>query len=152
MNSELSRTAPTANPFEQDSSGLGTRERLVAAALAAFIENGYSARVHDIARLAGFTSGAVYVHFPSRADLLDEAIASEAARLIDLCSSAPVDVVLDRAAAQVVLEGLALLGRKNDPLVRAALDRLGVSVDAAHDGSSSADFYGAIARRALSAT
>lgn len=43
-----------------------------------FLEKGYGGtRVQDIARKAGFTSGALYVHFPSRTALLGEAIIRE---------------------------------------------------------------------------
>ena len=55
-----------------------TRERLVRAAIEVFLEKGYGGtRVQDIARRAGFTSGALYVHFPSRTALLGEAIIRE---------------------------------------------------------------------------
>ena len=55
-----------------------TRERLIRAAIEVFLEKGYGGtRVQDIARRAGFTSGALYVHFPSRTALLDEAIIRE---------------------------------------------------------------------------
>lgn len=57
---------------------LDTRERLVRAAIEVFLEKGYGGtRVQDIARRAGFTSGALYVHFPSRTALLGEAIMRE---------------------------------------------------------------------------
>ena len=57
---------------------LDTRERLVRAAIEVFLEKGYGGtRVQDIARRAGFTSGALYVHFPSRTALLGEAIIRE---------------------------------------------------------------------------
>lgn len=54
---------------------LDTRERLVRAATEVFLERGYGGtRVQDIARRAGYTSGALYQHFPSRTALLAEAI------------------------------------------------------------------------------
>jgi AcrR family transcriptional regulator len=52
-----------------------TRERLVRAAAEVFREKGYTGtRVVDIARRAGFTSGALYAHFDNRAELLAEAL------------------------------------------------------------------------------
>src|SRR4051794_9067987 len=66
-----------ATPGSQDPD-LDTRERLVRAAIEVFLEKGYGGtRVQDIARRAGFTSGALYVHFPSRTALLGEAIIRE---------------------------------------------------------------------------
>lgn len=65
-------------PKGNDDPVLDTRERLVRAAIEVFLEKGYGGtRVQDIARRAGFTSGALYVHFPSRTALLGEAIIRE---------------------------------------------------------------------------
>jgi AcrR family transcriptional regulator len=108
-----------------------TRERLVRAAIEVFLEKGYGGtRVQDIARRAGFTSGALYVHFPSRTALLGEAIIREgdailssmvtklaetrpgegriAGLLAELSGSEPSD--LDR----LLLEALALATRDAD--------------------------------------
>ena len=58
-------------PASQEVVETNTRERLVNAAVEVFLERGYGGtRVQDIARKAGFTSGALYVHFPSRSALL----------------------------------------------------------------------------------
>ena len=47
------------------------RERLVEAATAVFAERGYDgARVGDIARRAGLTTGAIYSNFTGKAQLL----------------------------------------------------------------------------------
>lgn len=55
-----------------------TRQRLVAAARDAFLEQGYQATsVAQIARRAGLTTGAIYSNFSSKAALLAEAIANE---------------------------------------------------------------------------
>ncbi|NLA36064.1 MAG: TetR/AcrR family transcriptional regulator [Actinobacteria bacterium] len=63
---------------------LDTRERLVRAAIEVFLEKGYGGtRVQDIARRAGFTSGALYVHFPSRTALLGEAIMREGQTIME---------------------------------------------------------------------
>jgi AcrR family transcriptional regulator len=52
-----------------------TRERLVAAAIEVFHRDGYErARVQDIARAAGLTTGAIYANYRGKAELLTEAI------------------------------------------------------------------------------
>jgi AcrR family transcriptional regulator len=54
------------------------RARLLAAAVEVFAERGYDgAGVHEIARRAGFTHGAVYSHFRSKAELLVAAIRAQ---------------------------------------------------------------------------
>lgn len=61
-----------------------TRSRIVGAAAEVFREKGYTGtRVIDIARRAGFTSGALYSYFDSRADLLAEAVAEASSRMLD---------------------------------------------------------------------
>lgn len=60
-----------------------TRERLIQAAIEVFLEKGYGGtRVQDIAARAGFTSGALYVHFSGRSELLAEAIRTEGDEII----------------------------------------------------------------------
>lgn len=55
-----------------------TRERLVTAAAAVFAEKGYDrAGVHEIARRAGFTTGAIYGRFQGKAELLLAAIEAQ---------------------------------------------------------------------------
>jgi AcrR family transcriptional regulator len=52
-----------------------TRERLLAAAMKVISERGYDGtRVAEVAREAGVTTGAIYNHFDSKADLLTAAI------------------------------------------------------------------------------
>ena len=52
-----------------------TRDRLVAAAIEVFVAQGYDgARVQDIARTAGLTTGAIYANYRGKADLLFDAI------------------------------------------------------------------------------
>ena len=51
--------------------GPSGRERILQAAAEVFAERGYEgARVQEIARRAGMTTGAIYAHFPGRHDLL----------------------------------------------------------------------------------
>jgi AcrR family transcriptional regulator len=55
-----------------------TRDRLLAAAAEVFAEKGYDrAGVQEIARRAGFTTGAIYGRFRGKADLLLAAIGSQ---------------------------------------------------------------------------
>lgn len=57
-----------------------TRERLIASAAKVFAERGYAgARVNEIARDAGLTTGAIYAHYATKADLLCDAIRSHGA-------------------------------------------------------------------------
>jgi TetR/AcrR family transcriptional regulator, repressor for uid operon len=52
-----------------------TRARLIESAVRVFAERGYEgARVGDIARDAGLSSGAIYAHYRSKAELLVDAI------------------------------------------------------------------------------
>ena len=65
-----------------------TRTRLLHAAARVFAKQGYEgSRVGDIAREAGLSSGAIYAHYDSKADLLVDAIRAhgpnELGRLID---------------------------------------------------------------------
>lgn len=54
-----------------------TREQLLASAAKVFAEQGYAgARVSEIARDAGLTTGAIYAHYATKADLLCDAIRS----------------------------------------------------------------------------
>lgn len=57
-----------------------TRERLLKSAAKVFAEQGYAgARVSEIARDAGLTTGAIYAHYATKADLLCDAIRSHGA-------------------------------------------------------------------------
>lgn len=126
---DLRPTAPSV--AESD-----TRERLVRAAADVFREKGYpGSRVQDIARRAGFTSGALYSHFSSRAELLAEAIAVENSELMRLLSdglgtvrsATPTElsdtladyIRLDQSPTdQLLLDGFALCAREPDARVR----------------------------------
>ena len=58
-----------------------TRERLLQAAADVFAERGYDGtRVADIATAAGVSNGALYAHFPSKADLLVDALGEDVRR------------------------------------------------------------------------
>jgi AcrR family transcriptional regulator len=79
-----------------------TRDRLIAAAIEVFAEQGYErARLQDIARTAGLTTGAVYANYRSKAELLFDAIGARAGAELDGLLQGPD--VLD---ARTVLERL----------------------------------------------
>jgi len=59
------------------------RQRLLAAAVAAFSQEGPEATLESIAKDAGVGIGTLYRHFPSREALVDAAYRSELARLCD---------------------------------------------------------------------
>lgn len=129
-----------------------TRERLVRAAVEVFLEKGYGgARVQDIARKAGYTAGALYVHFPSRAALLGEAIVMEGESIIDALinrfSVTPGDGSMSRALAEftnagsgpldiLLLEALALASRDTDAreMLQSSLDKLEAGVRSQVEG------------------
>ena len=51
-----------------------TRQRILDAAAAVFSEQGYQARLSDIAERAGMKAGSLYYHFDSREDLVAEVL------------------------------------------------------------------------------
>lgn len=85
-----------------------TRERLLAAAVEVFVEQGYDgARLQDIARTAGLTTGAVYANFRGKDELLFAAIGARA--------GVEMDALLAEAEGHDPRAFLELLG---DQLVR----------------------------------
>lgn len=119
---------PAAAKQEPD---LDTRERLVRAAIEVFLEKGYGGtRVQDIARRAGFTSGALYVHFPSRTALLGEAIIREGQTIMAALTekigntseghAAAADLLAELSSGEptsldlLLLEALALASRSDE--------------------------------------
>jgi AcrR family transcriptional regulator len=80
-----------------------TRERLVAAAIEVFVEQGYeNARVQDIARAAGLTTGAIYANYRGKTELLLDAITARA--------DAEMDALLHDATGHETRELLGILG------------------------------------------
>src|SRR3954449_13358856 len=78
MNAQSATTKDRESGSDDADETVDTRERLVRAAIEVFLEKGYGGtRVQDIPRRAGFPSGPLYVHFPSRTALLGEAIIRE---------------------------------------------------------------------------
>lgn len=74
--------APDAATVPAD--GDSTRRRLVEAAATVFAERGYDgARVQEIARRAGLTTGAIYANFSGKADLLLAVVTEMGGRELD---------------------------------------------------------------------
>ena len=64
------------------------RERVLAAAGAAFAEAGFDAQVEDIARRAGVGVGTLYRHFPTKDALVDALAEAHFGHLADLLEAA----------------------------------------------------------------
>ncbi len=113
-----------------------TRAKLLEAAAAAFAEQGYDgARVGEIARRAGLSTGAIYAHYPTKAALLVEALRTHSPdELSELLDRGDTDDLLaalrtagqelgdqDPTAGSLVLE--ALVAGRRDPEVAHSLSR-----------------------------
>ena len=113
-----------------------TRERLLAAAVEVFVEQGYEgARVQDIARAAGLTTGAIYANFRGKGELLFDAIGARAAD--------EMAAMLSEARGHEVRELLELLG---DRLVRPR-DQAALLVDAIASARRDPDLAAALRDR-----
>jgi AcrR family transcriptional regulator len=88
-----------------------TRERLLLAAADVFAERGYDGtRVADIATAAGVSNGAMYAHFPSKAELLADALRTHGRRLLaDVFAADP-----DRSITDLLLVIGRWLPRRRD--------------------------------------
>ena len=92
---------------------ISTRERLIAAAIEVFAEQGYEgARLQDIARGAGLTTGAVYANYRGKAELLFDAIGARA--------GAELDGLLSKDLAALNESDGALFKMRRDPRVTMA--------------------------------
>lgn len=89
-----------------------TRERLLRAAADVFARRGYDGtRVADIAAAAGVSNGAMYAHFPSKAELLVAALRAHGRRLLaDAFATDPDQSITDL----LVLAGRWLPRRHDD--------------------------------------
>jgi AcrR family transcriptional regulator len=157
-----------------------TRERLIAAAIEVFEADGYEqARVQDIARTAGMTTGAIYANYRGKGDLLFDAIGARANAELDALlhdrdghdARELLGILGDRLLeprAQVPLLLDALASSRRDPELAALLrDRLRAreelvealveqgkgdgSIDAALDTAAVARFCTVLALGALAA-
>lgn len=105
-----------------------TRDRLVAAALDVFRTHGYEgARVSEIARVAGMTTGAIYGNYRGKAELLLDAIATGTGAEIDALAGATsaagsrhlLEVLgtglMDRRSGDLPLLAEAIVASRRDP-------------------------------------
>jgi AcrR family transcriptional regulator len=75
-----------------------TRKQLINAATRIFAERGYEgATIADIAKHAGLSTGAIYAHYRSKAELLAEAIRAQSAREVSRMLGDDRDVPLTEA-------------------------------------------------------
>ena len=116
-----------------------TRDRLLAAAVEVFVEQGYEgARLHDIAHAAGLTTGAVYANFRGKDELLFAAIGARAEVEMDsLLAEAQVreprallELLGDRLMAPrrqppLLIDAISA-ARRDNALAQALRDRLDV--------------------------
>jgi AcrR family transcriptional regulator len=95
----------TVTTVPATATGPTTRDRLVAAAIQVFVEQGYErARVQDIARAAGLTTGAIYANFRDKRELLLAAIAAR--------FESEVETMFDAAEHTPPRDLLAILGSR----------------------------------------
>jgi AcrR family transcriptional regulator len=116
-----------------------TRDRLIAAAIEVFAEQGYEgARLQDIARAAGLTTGAVYANYRGKAELLFDAIGARAGAELDgllqdtasLGARAVLERLGDRlpesrATGPSLLVDAVAAARRDDDLAALLRERLG---------------------------
>lgn len=113
-----------------------TRDQLIAAAAAVFAEKGYDgAGVQEIARRAGFTTGAIYGRFTGKADLLLAAIEAHThneleqlfaehrfeGRVTDIVTTVGAHLVTDPFDDGQALLLEAFVAARRDPEVRSLL-------------------------------
>lgn len=113
-----------------------TRERLLAAAIGVFEQQGFEqARLQDIARGAGLTTGAVYANFRGKSELLSEAIAVRA--------DTELDTLMSAARGKDARELLAMLGDK----LLAPREQVPLLLDAVAAGRRDPELAGALRHR-----
>ena len=114
-----------------------TRDRLLAAAVEVFVEQGYEgARLQDIARTAGLTTGAIYANFRGKDELLFAAIGARADVEMDSLLTeaqgrnprALLELLGDRLVGArrqppLLIDAIAA-ARRDDELARVLRDRL----------------------------
>jgi AcrR family transcriptional regulator len=105
-----------------------TRAKLLDAAAEVFAEQGYDgARVSEIARRAGLSTGAIYAHYPDKAALLAEAVRThtpdelsallargDADDMLDALRTAGRELGTDDGCGSLVLEGIVAARRDPD--------------------------------------
>jgi AcrR family transcriptional regulator len=115
-----------------------TRERILDAAAEVFSEQGYSARLSDIAARAGMRAGSLYYHFDSREELVAEILHRGIRRSFDQVRAAvdalPADApAIERLATAVRAHTLAIVERSAYASAQARIvAQVPASVAAAH--------------------
>ncbi|MGX7679306.1 TetR/AcrR family transcriptional regulator [Jatrophihabitans sp. DSM 45814] len=79
-------TASTARPLRRDAAE--NRQRLLDAASQVFAENGLSAGVDEVARVAGVGTGTLYRRFPTKQALIDALVGQMRLRMQDIARKA----------------------------------------------------------------
>jgi AcrR family transcriptional regulator len=113
-----------------------TRDRLLDAAIDVFVEQGFEgARLQDIARGAGLTTGAIYANFRGKSELLFDAMGTRA--------DTEFDTLLAQARGRDMRELLGVLG---DQLV-APREQVPLLLDAVAAGRRDPEIAGALRHR-----
>ncbi len=130
-----------------------TRDRLLAAAVEVFVDQGYEgARLQDIARTAGLTTGAVYANFRGKEELLFAAIGARVGVEMDALLAEAIgrnpramlemlgdQLVQPRRQPPLLIDAIAA-ARRDDELAAALRERLArreqVLVDVVERGKS----------------
>jgi AcrR family transcriptional regulator len=134
-----------------------TRDRLLAAAVEVFVEQGYEgARLQDIARTAGLTTGAVYANFRDKGELLFAAIGARAGVEMDALLAEAHDrepraflemlgdqLVTARRQPPLLIDAIAA-ARRDEELAGTLRDRLGARASVLVDIVERAKLDGAI--------
>lgn len=104
----------------------GARERLVAAAVDLYTEQGYDATtVAQIAERAGVTKSTFFRHFPDKRELLAAGQDALSAMLAEGIGAAPADASPMAAVAEGLRRACTLMGpanRERGPRIRAAIE------------------------------
>ncbi len=96
-----------------------TRARILDAACRAFASTGYhGTSVDDVAREAGVSKGAVYVHFPSKEELFLALLDDAAATLVERVTAAIADARGGRAKVEAALAAALGTFEDHEPLTR----------------------------------
>lgn len=105
-----------------------TRQQLLDATMKVLLEHGVEgARISVIAKEAGVTSGAIYNHFASKADLVTQAISEQSPDVIgELLTSADAGSVIEvfRTIGATLGDRTDSLGNRTDPLAPVLLELL----------------------------
>jgi AcrR family transcriptional regulator len=135
----MTEAAPAPLPLSADSAEDPIRVKLIAAAAEVFAEKGYDrAGVAEIARRAGYTTGAIYGRFTGKAELLLAAIEDRSdseldtlfnqhrfeGKVTDILTTVGSHLVTDESMANNALLLEAFVAARRDPEVRSMMQGL----------------------------